>query len=285
MIENIKRRGAKAPAPTDHTIKSWRDRIWSGIFVLALSSMAGLVGYALWGDAKAVLGVLLAMSLLPAAVVSPRMWFSFKWLPLLTATLVLGFFWLSELTHFLPSILTLSDVVVASFACWLIQVLARHVPESGNNAFSALNPILADTQIHAADQLHEALQLELDRSRRHQRPFCLVIVQFSKPLSRMAIQQLPKLRWTLELRRIDQVCLGSAPHELAIICPETDSMGVVTLINRLRTRFASVFPETSSVGWAEFPTESLTSSELMAEARRKLRQPGEQHSPVSAIVS
>lgn len=142
------------------------------------------------------------------------------------------------------------------------------------------------TQIHNKRYLYEALEREVIRARRHQRPLCLVMFdidyfkrcndQFGHLAGDHVLRELARL--IQDRIRRDEVFARYGGEEFVIVLPETPLDGATALAENLRGRVeehAFVFqneriPVTISIGCAELGDGDRSANDLVARADEKL---------------
>ncbi len=142
------------------------------------------------------------------------------------------------------------------------------------------------TQIHNKRYLYEALEREVIRARRHQRPLCLVMFdidyfkrcndQFGHLAGDHVLRELARL--IQDRIRRDEVFARYGGEEFVIVLPETPLDGATALADNLRARVEEhefVFqseriPVTISIGCAELGDGDRTANDLVARADEKL---------------
>jgi two-component system, cell cycle response regulator len=142
------------------------------------------------------------------------------------------------------------------------------------------------TQIHNKRYLYEALERELIRARRHERPLC--VVMFDIDYFKRINDQFGHLAGDHVLREVAKVIQGRirrdevfaryGGEEFVIVLPETPLEGASALAENLRERIfehAFVFqaeriPVAISIGCAQLDTNDKTASDLIQRADEKL---------------
>lgn len=250
--------------------KAHRLKLWSGFGVTVLCWAGAIVSALYWSNLQDATGLVLVLSCLIAAAISPQIWVSSRFLIVSMTVLLASTYWVANYTDLLPIRFTSIDLLIAWLGCWLVQLLSRKHALERNSALTFSESVDAYTFIHAADEFEPALNVELVRSRRHERAFCLVSLKLDQPLASVVDHDLTRLNQLLKnsIRLIDRLYLSPDPNELLMICPETDKVEVRVLASRVRVQIANIFHVPIAIGWAEFPGDCLTRSELLTEARR-----------------
>lgn len=142
------------------------------------------------------------------------------------------------------------------------------------------------TQIHNKRYLYEALEREVLRARRHERPLSLVMfdIDFFKRIN----DQYGHLAGDYVLRELARVVQGRirrdevfaryGGEEFVIVLPETPLEGAASLAQNLRARVAEhtfvfqneTMPVTISIGAAVLADQDKTATELVQRADEKL---------------
>lgn len=265
-------------------------RRWVDWLTLAGVSLVVYSSHALMGDARVTIGVALLAYLVLAAL-GRRTRAATRWLPLLVAATLCGLAAL-HLMSGTGAGLTWVDALLAAVVCWLIRILADRESNADRDAgapqTAAIHEILG---IKPAAHFESALQLEMLRSRRYERPFSHLTLQFSTPLTSFAEADKKLLRKILaeSVRHIDQIHVANRPNEIFLICPENEPDGAALFSGRLRRQLQQLNGCDVAIGWAAFPLEALTIQNLRIEARKKLTA-GErgasekEHSVTSAVA-
>jgi diguanylate cyclase (GGDEF)-like protein len=141
------------------------------------------------------------------------------------------------------------------------------------------------TQIHNKRYLYEALEREIIRARRHERPLCAVMFdidffkrindQFGHLAGDYVLRELADVVMT-RIRR-DEVFARYGGEEFAILLPETSLTGAAALADSIREKVAEhrfafqgeVIPVTISIGCAPMLAED-TATDLIQRADEKL---------------
>jgi GGDEF domain-containing protein len=139
--------------------------------------------------------------------------------------------------------------------------------------------------------LHEAehdLQTELIRSRRHQRPLTVIVIE-PDPNSVQAnlhrtvqeVQRAMMGRYVLTslaravsdtLRRTDKIFKHNSQDRFVVVCPETDTKASDVLIERIKTAATEQLGVIVHCGVSSFPTEALTFEELVHRAEAQFQK-------------
>jgi diguanylate cyclase (GGDEF)-like protein len=127
--------------------------------------------------------------------------------------------------------------------------------------------------------LQEMAELELERARRGDRPFTIVVVDLDRfkdfneehghATSDRALKRIAAVLQTSK-RRID-VAARISGEEFALVAPDTDEHGAYVLADRLRREVREEFTDTGltvSLGIASYPKHGGTAEELMTAADR-----------------
>ena len=134
-----------------------------------------------------------------------------------------------------------------------------------------------------AQQFEAAVDTELSRAGRHDRPLSVVVLDVSGSVAdaqgrRRGNAEAAIVRTIVERIRIEDSAGKVGDMRFALLAPETTSAGVSTMasttaeIIRQRLTVAGFDPETFEVGvgWAEFPHRATTRDGLMAAAAEAL---------------
>jgi diguanylate cyclase (GGDEF)-like protein len=133
------------------------------------------------------------------------------------------------------------------------------------------------------EHLEAALDTELSRARRHERPLAVLVLDIAGSAvetdGRRRRSVLAAVTRSIVARiRIEDSVGHLGGLRFGLVAPETTASGVATMGNTLagmvreRLMVAGYDPETFSVdvGWAEFPHRATTRDDLMAAAQASL---------------
>ena len=130
------------------------------------------------------------------------------------------------------------------------------------------------------------VQVELDRSRRHDHPISIVVFEPDKSTVQQAhLMALAHVQSSIfnklvigklgnilhqQIREHDSILYQEDSGRFVLICPETGVKPITFLVNRLRVAAKNSMGINFKCGTATFPDESLTLEELMITAERSL---------------
>jgi len=130
------------------------------------------------------------------------------------------------------------------------------------------------------------VKVELDRSRRHDHPFSIIVLEpeqstvqqahlmalvdvQSSILNKLVIGKLGNILHE-QIRGHDFILYQEDTGRFVLICPETRAKPIVSLVNRLQEAAKDSMGIVFKSGTATFPDESLTLEELMTTAEKSL---------------
>jgi GGDEF domain-containing protein len=129
----------------------------------------------------------------------------------------------------------------------------------------------------------EDIKTEFIRSRRHNRPLAVMVVNMEVDHSEITLQrtvkEIQKAMLTRYLssslaqvlskivRRTDMILAQEGENGFVLLCPETNTEGLYILADRLQTTAADDLGVKVKCGFAAFPDEALTFDELLSKAR------------------
>jgi GGDEF domain-containing protein len=193
---------------------------------------------------------------------------------------------------------TILEVLLLDMLCLIAQQAGLELDDFED----AVQHITMDDICHDVRQLDETMediQLELLRSRRHNYPLTVIMmepdpgsVQVALNHSIVDIQNLLIKRYVLTsltritsnmIRRTDLLVDQTADQRIIVVSPDTN----LASANELAKRIASALHQKSDVkmhyGLAAFPEEDLTIDELLSHAERRLREQSRKpHAPADA---
>ncbi|NNF60399.1 MAG: hypothetical protein HKN06_03605 [Gammaproteobacteria bacterium] len=253
---------------------------WSGWLAVIGVSLA-LFGYIFLNDSSWISAAVL-VAFLALARFWPASRALTRGLSVVVGGVLMALYISSYLTNWVegPRLL---DLLVVPAGLWFVQALQRHdvsrrQPQADTHEISSLQP---------AEHFEHALDMEMLHSRRYERSFCHVVVKFDKPMELLSASDAALLSslFNESVRLSDQVHAANQPDEILLLCPETDIKGAMLFVNRLRLSFQELSGCQVRFGWAEFPSEALTTGELRSEARLKLMPDHAAHSNVRQVES
>ncbi len=177
--------------------------------------------------------------------------------------------------------ITITEGVLIAILMILAQSLGKHLDDFEE---AIRNITLADMShrvqhVHIA---HEDIQRELLRSRRHNDPLSVMViepdphtVQATLNQSVLEVQQSMMTRYILTnvmriashtLRRTDMILDNPNETQFVVICPETDYERASELAARLQGLIQNQLGVSVNYGVSSFPNEALTFEELVQRA-------------------
>jgi hypothetical protein len=186
--------------------------------------------------------------------------------------------------------LSIAEIAVIIVGAYLALQLSDDLHEMENIIEKVTIPQM-DRKVFTMNEATDEIKTEFVRSRRHNRPLSVVVVEpmqneLPEDIQRTVheIQQTMMERYvtaslaqmiTKEARRTDLVVEEkSRDHErFIVLCPETPSEGSAILADRIRSSAMNSLGISVACGIASFPTEALTFEELLHKAEINLLRP------------
>ncbi len=186
--------------------------------------------------------------------------------------------------------LTITELVLLSILIWLTHIVARSIHEF-EEAVEKITLPRVSRHVRSLEEGGEAIQLEIIRSRRHNRPLSVVVVEPEEEsiqitLHRIVheVQQSMMVRYVITslarvlssvLRRTDLMLEQQEQNRFILLCPETDAAGVQVVVDRIQAAAANQLGITVRCGTASFPEQQLTFEQLVEHAKARLHSPAE----------
>jgi hypothetical protein len=184
--------------------------------------------------------------------------------------------------------LSITEVALLSLLIWLAHDLGRSLHDFEE---AVKNITLADIS-HRIRKLNEAeqdIQLELVRSRRHQRPMSVILVEMKPESVRAAlhrtvqeVQRAMMTRYVVtslarviskQIRRTDMVLNQEEQGRFVILSPDTNMTSSTVVARRIQAAAVEGLGVSVTCGVAAFPEDALTFEELLLRAELNLRAP------------
>lgn len=181
--------------------------------------------------------------------------------------------------------LTITEMTLLSSSVLLAQNLARAL-ETFKEAVEDITLADVRKQVRVLGDAQDDIQTELIRSRRHEHPLSVIVVevdaegmQANLPQTIYDVQQTMAERYiTLrlaqsvseQLRRTDIVLEYNTQGRFIVFCPETNEQGAQEVMDRIREIATSVLGVPVATGVASFPNEALTIEDLVGRAETNL---------------
>ncbi len=188
--------------------------------------------------------------------------------------------------------ITITEMVFLLINTWLAWRVAQHLYDF-EEAVENISFNSSSSRVLPPEIGHSAIQTEVNRGRRYQRPVSLVVIEpeagsIQAALHRTVreVQQALMSRYVFlalsrvvseQMRRMDISMEQKHNGRLIIACPETDSKGAQTMVNRIREVAAEKLGLDIKYGIACFPGNALTFEELLSQAEDQLAHPEQQH--------
>lgn len=186
--------------------------------------------------------------------------------------------------------LSITEAAMIAIAVLLTINLSRSLNEFEGIAIKTIFP----KRNHRVKDLHEAeedIKTEFIRSRRHNRPLSVLIVEMDRFAIKknveqgfMNVQHMMMKRFVLAslgqiitkvVRRTDVILEPDEQDGFILLCPETNADGASFLAHRIQTLAQKDLGLTVQCGTAAFPEEAITFDDLIQKARCDMLEPGE----------
>jgi GGDEF domain-containing protein len=234
-----------------------------------------------------VIGTLAVLSL----IMLPVMWrASFA----VSLALWIGIYLLCKVMYFntrpllggIHTYLSITEVALLSLLIWLAHDLGRSLHDFEE---AVKNITLSDVnrRVRKIDEAIEDIRMELVRSRRHQRPLTVIVIE-AKPESIQAVlhrtvqdvQRAMMTRYVVtslarvignQLRRTDMVLDQRDRGRFVILSPDTNVASSSVVVDRIQAAAAEQLGVSIACGIAAFPDDALTFEELVHRAEATLQ--------------
>ncbi len=183
--------------------------------------------------------------------------------------------------------LSITEAALLSILVWLAHDVGRSLSDFEE---AVKNITLSDVnrRVRKMDEALEDIRMELVRSRRHQRPLTVMVVE-AKPESIRAVlhrtvqevQQAMMTRYVVtslarviggQLRRTDMVLDQRDRGRFVILSPDTNVASSSVVVDRIQAAAAEQLGVTIACGIASFPEDALTFEELVHRAEGNLQE-------------
>ena len=240
-----------------------------------------------------VLGILAVL----AVIMIPAMWNT----PLpVSLALWLGLYLLCRLSFFssrpllggVHTYLSITEVALLSILVGLAHNVGRGLHDFEE---AVKNITLSDVnrRVRNMDEAIEDIRMELVRSRRHQRPLTVMVIE-AKPESIRAVlhrtvqevQRAMMTRYVVtslarvignQLRRTDMVLDQRDRGRFIILSPDTNVASSSVVVGRIQAAAAEQLGVSIACGLASFPDDALTFEELVHRAKANLQESNGDH--------
>lgn len=178
-------------------------------------------------------------------------------------------------------------IILLLFITWVAGIYGSVIADF-RQALEELILLKEKDKVQLLGQAQKDIQQEIDRSRRYNHPFSIVIFEPDKSSmeeavskTQLSVQQsiinelvFSRLGNTLNslTRRPDFVVYLEDKGRFVIVCPETTAKPAETLVKRVKTAVKDQLGIQLTSGTATFPMESLTFDELMVKASSKFEK-------------
>ncbi len=183
---------------------------------------------------------------------------------------------------------TITELVVVSLSVLVSYDLMRNLNVMEDLVekvtFGTMSQRVLDMQL-----AEEEIKTEMIRSRRHERPLTVMVVEpapnaLEANMQRVVqeVQRAITRRYVLgslanaisdEARRTDLIIRRDQQGRFVILCPETTLEGSIVLADRIRANVAERLGIPVAFGVATFPDEALSFDELLRKAESDLMNP------------
>ena len=184
--------------------------------------------------------------------------------------------------------LSISEATLISLTVVLAQRVANHIHDF-EEAIENITFGIKGNRVRNKTDATRDIQDELTRSRRHNHPLSLIVIE-TKPDTHLATlnravkqaQQTMLERYVTVslgriiadlLRRTDLVISEEEYNRFILLCPETDLPEAHMLTERIRTLILARLGVEVNCGIGSFPAEALTFEELVHQAEKRIGQP------------
>ncbi len=183
--------------------------------------------------------------------------------------------------------LSITEVALVSILVWLAHNVGRGLHDFEE---AVKNITLSDVnrRVRKLDEAIEDIRMELVRSRRHQRPLTVMLVE-AKPESIRAalhrtvqeVQRAMMTRYVVtslarvignQLRRTDMVLDQRDRGRFVILSPDTNVASSSVVVGRIQAAAAEQLGVSIACGLASFPDDALTFEELVHRAEGNLQE-------------
>src|SRR5574341_457161 len=183
--------------------------------------------------------------------------------------------------------LSITEAALLSILVWLAHNVGRSLSDFEE---AVKNITLSDVnrRVRKMDEALEDIRMELVRSRRHQRPLTVMVVE-AKPESIRAVlhrtvqevQQAMMTRYVItslarviggQLRRTDMGLDQRDRGRFVILSPDTKVASSSVVVDRIQAAAAAQLGGTIACGIASFPDDALTFEELVHRAEGNLQE-------------
>ena len=183
--------------------------------------------------------------------------------------------------------LSITEAALLSILVWLAHNVGRSLADFEE---AVKNITLSDVnrRVRKMDEALEDIRMELVRSRRHQRPLTVMVVE-AKPESIRAVlhrtvqevQRAMMTRYVItslarviggQLRRTDMVLDQRDRGRFVILSPDTNVANSSVVVDRIQAAAAEQLGVAIACGIASFPDDALTFEELVHRAEGNLQE-------------
>lgn len=188
--------------------------------------------------------------------------------------------------------LTITEIALLMISVWWAHDVGRHLLDFEE---AVKNITFADIsrRVRKLEDAQEDIQTELIRSRRHNHPLTVMVVEPEPDSIQVAlnrtieeVQRAMMTRYVTtslarvisnQLRRTDMVLDQRDRGRFVILSPDTNAANAAALADRIQAAAAVQLGVLVSCGVASFPDEALTFEELVHQAKISVRSPIEQN--------
>lgn len=187
--------------------------------------------------------------------------------------------------------LSITEMAMIAISVLLTFNLSQAINEVEGIALKTIFP----KRNHRVKDLHEAeedIKTEFIRSRRHNRPLSVLVVEMDRFAIKknveqgfVNVQQLMMKRFVLAslgqiltkvVRRTDVILEPDEQDGFILLCPETNAEGASLLAHRIQSLAQKDLGLTVQCGAAAFPEQAITFDDLLQKARYDLLETGEE---------
>jgi len=186
--------------------------------------------------------------------------------------------------------LSITEMAMIALAALLTKNLSRSLNELEGLAEETIFP-KRNRRVKDLHEAEEDIKTEFFRSRRHNRPLSVLIIEMDRFAVKknteqgfINVQHLMMNRFLLAslgqvltkvVRRTDFILEPEKQDGFILLCPETNAEGASQLASRIQTFAQKDLGLTVQCGSAAFPEEAITFEDLLLKARKDMLEPGE----------
>ncbi|MGE5223454.1 MAG: GGDEF domain-containing protein [Omnitrophica WOR_2 bacterium] len=211
----------------------------------------------------------------------------------------LAFFGYRSFIGGLDTYLTVTGIAFVAAAVVLIKEMVKSL-DSYERMIEQITFPGIERRVSKLEEANDSIKTEFIRSRRHDRPLSVLILQLDGQVSnlelrntvneiqrammnRFAMASLAKVL-SKEARRTDMILEQEENDRFILVCPETQLDGSIKLAERVQVMIKERLGVSVAFGSASFPNEALTFDELLHKAETNLKQSNKVELPMYEVV-